>query len=390
MSLQGFLMTSLLVVVLDLPADRTGWARLMSELPPLAILLLGGFLGDRRNSRGYLMTMHLLMAIPPLLIATVYGFGALGYWWVVLFGVLMASVQSLSDPARQSTLSRVTQLDIQRAVTLMTIVTSLVGLLGFLLGSQLENWGVVTVLVLQSMLFFVGILAIYQLPSLPALTAKSASGTPRQALRRGLTAAWRLPLVRNIIGLNFLSSLFNAGAYIVAVPYIVTQVYGGSAATLAQAMIVFTIGSISSNLILLKYMPLKRPGRLFLVMQLTRILILLVLWFKPAPWLFYLMLVIWGLNMGVTTTLVRTTVQELAPANDRAQILSILLLSFMVSSPISAVVLGYLIEGASPINALLPGIFISLLIFFVGRRYSGLWDYQPASNTAAQESAEPM
>ncbi|MGI9324855.1 MAG: MFS transporter, partial [Pseudomonadales bacterium] len=226
MSLQGFLMTSLLVVVLDLPADRTGWARLMSELPPLAILLLGGFLGDRRNSRGYLMTMHLLMAVPPLLIATVYGLGALGYWWVVLFGVLMASVQSLSDPARQSTLSRVTQLDIQRAVTLMTVVTSLVGLVGFLLGSQLENWGVITVLVLQSLLFFVGILAIYQLPSLPALTTQSGSQTPRQALRRGLTAVWRLPLVRNIIGLNFLSSLFNAGAYIVAVPYIVTQVYG--------------------------------------------------------------------------------------------------------------------------------------------------------------------
>ncbi|MGI9327037.1 MAG: hypothetical protein ACR2PZ_17600, partial [Pseudomonadales bacterium] len=170
----------------------------------------------------------------------------------------------------------------------------------------------------------------------------------------------------------------------------VTQVYGGSAATLAQAMIVFTIGSISSNLILLKYMPLKQPGRLFLVMQLTRILILLVLWFRPAPWLFYLMLVIWGLNMGVTTTLVRTTVQELAPANERAQILSILLLSFMVSSPISAVVLGYLIEGASPINALLPGIFISLLIFFIGRRYSGLWDYQPAAKTVAQDSAAPM
>ncbi len=388
MSLQGFLMTSLLVVVLDLPADRTGWARLLSELPPLAVLLLGGILGDRSNTRGYLTSMHLLMAVPPLLIAAVYGWGQLGYWWVVLFGVLMASIQSLSDPARQSALSRLTQLDIQRAVTLMTFVTSLVGLLGFLLGSQLENWGVVVVLMLQSMLFFLGVFAIRRLPSLPALGTPNASVERWATLRQGLSAAWRIPLVRNIIGLNFLSSLFNAGAYIVAIPYIVTEVYGGNAATLAQAMIVFTIGSIASNVILLKYMPLAWPGRLFLFMQLTRIVILTVLWFQPPSWLFYCMLVTWGLNMGVTTTMVRTTVQELAPAKERAQILSILLLSFMVSSPISAVVLGYLIEGASPIDALIPGIGISLLIFVIGVRYSGLWHYQPPVS-AAQTSAEP-
>ena len=42
MSLQGFLFTWLLVGVLERPADEAGFARSLAELPPLAVLFLGG------------------------------------------------------------------------------------------------------------------------------------------------------------------------------------------------------------------------------------------------------------------------------------------------------------------------------------------------------------
>jgi nitrate/nitrite transporter NarK len=111
MSLQGFLFSWLLVGVLERPADEAGFARSLAEFPPLFILLLGGFLGDRFDGRSYLSVMHLLMTLPPLLIAVVFFQDLLSYWWVVVFGILMASVQALSDPARQSMLSRVALLD---------------------------------------------------------------------------------------------------------------------------------------------------------------------------------------------------------------------------------------------------------------------------------------
>jgi hypothetical protein len=141
-------------------------------------------------------------------------------------------------------------------------------------------------------------------------------------------------------------------------------------------MIIFTVGSIGSNVILLLFMPLRHPGRLFLLMQLSRVAILALLWVKPSLWLFYLAMFAWGLNMGVTTTMVRTTVQELAPAPVRAQILSVLLLSFLVSSPISSVLLGVLISQTAPLTALLPGIIVSLAIFAIGIRFTGLWSYR--------------
>ncbi|MFV2090035.1 MAG: hypothetical protein ACC642_05220, partial [Pseudomonadales bacterium] len=184
------------------------------------------------------------------------------------------------------------------------------------------------------------------------------------------------PLVRNVIGLNFLSSLFNAGAYIVAIPYIVKEIYLGDAAFFATVMMVFTAGSIGSNVLLLTVMPLRHPGRLFLSMQLTRAVILLILWLQPSVWVFHGLIFAWGLNMGVTTTMVRTTVQELAPVAVRAQILSVLLLSFLLSSPISSLLLGQLIAITSPLAALLPCVVISVVIFTVGIKFSGLWQYR--------------
>ena len=387
MSLQGFLFTWLLVGTLEIPADRVGFARSLAEFPPLAVLLLGGILGDRSNARSYLMTMHLLVSIPPLLLAMIFSLGLLSYWWVVGFAIVMAIIQSLSDPARQATLSRVARIDVQRAVTGMTVCTSLVGLAGLYLGGQMDNLGLTTVLVIQSLLFLVGLGAAGCLPRLPV-----AVGVQRPSLAAGVKAVVRIALIRNVIGLNLLSSLFNAGAYIIAIPYIVKEVYLGDAAALATAMILFTTGAIGSNVVLLYFMPLRHPGRVYLAMQLTRLAILGLIWMQPAPWLFHLALVGWGVHMGIGSTLVRTTVQELAPVQERAQILSILLLSFMVSAPVSAVLFGQVIERFDPLAALVPGMAVSVAIFALGILRSGLWHYRaptaPSADSPVPRSRE--
>ena len=383
MSLQGFLFTWLLVGVLEIPADQAGVARSLAEFPPLAMLLIGGALGDRFNGRSYLAVMHLLMCVPPLAIAMVFELGLLSYWWVVTFGVLMAGIQSLSDPVRQSTLARVARFDIQRAVTVMTIATSLVGIGGMYVGGQLERLGLATVLLIQSLTFLGGLVAVWRLPSLPGV--RSAR---RPDIGAGLKAVLRLPLVRNVIGLNFLSSLFNAGAYIIVIPYIVKEVYLGDAETFALVLIIFTIGAIGSNVALLAFMPLRRPGRLFLILQLTRVAILSVIWLQPTLMLFYAALIVWGINQGITTTLARAVVQELAPPEAGARILSVLIFSFMVSAPVSAILLGVLVERFDPMAGLVPGMAISLVIFGIGVIRSGLWSYQSTavSRTAPSNS----
>lgn len=373
MSLQGLLVPWMLLGMLDTSPARYSLSRVLIELPPIVALFAGGLLADRSDARRLLIVLSVAACLPPLLMSPFPP----AFWAIVCFGMAMSTVQSLSDPARQAMLSRVSRIDIQRTVVIATVVTSLVGIGGFAIGGQIKALGLERVLAVEAGLFVVGIVALQRLPALPA----SHPAPPR--LLAGFSALRSLPVVRNIVGLNFLSSLFNAGAYTVAMPFVVTEVYRGDASFLANMFIAFTVGSIGSNVVLLFVMPLLRPGRLYSLLQLTRIVILALLFIKPPVWLFFLLVFAWGLNMGVTSTLVRTTVQELAPAPVRAQVLAILLLSFMLGAPLSAALLGQIVQATDPLAALLPGIPVSLAIFLAGALGTGLWSFRSPSHPRA-------
>ncbi|MGA0838445.1 MAG: MFS transporter [Pseudomonadales bacterium] len=379
MSLQGFLFTWMLVGILERPPDDVGLARSLAEFPALLVLLVGGLLGDRLDGRRLLLILHAAMALPPLVLAMLMTTSGLDYGAVVAFGMTLAALQALSDPARQSMLSLLAGTDTQRAVTLTSLVTTLVGMGAFYVGGWLDQLGLPLLLTVQAVCFLIGMAAIGQLPPLPPSVNSSPAPSISQTaseLRAGLRAVVATPIVRSMIGLNLASSLFNAGAYIVVLPVIVKTVYDGDAAFFSTVLLVFTAGSIGSNLVLLTFMPLMRPGRVFLLMQPVRVVILLVLMLEPSRTVLLATLFLWGVNMGVTSTLVRTTVQECAPVGYRSQVLSWLQLSFMIAAPASAALLGALAAWTSPLTALWPGIVVSVLIVAIGGLATGLPQYR--------------
>jgi hypothetical protein len=83
----------------------------------------------------------------------------------------------------------------------------------------------------------------------------------------------------------------------------------------------------------------------------------------------------WGLNMGVTTTLSRTIVQESAEPDFRARILSVYSLGLIGSAPIGAIVLGNIIEVFGTLEALIPAMFVSVVLFLYGVFFSPVWSY---------------
>jgi hypothetical protein len=95
-------------------------------------------------------------------------------------------------------------------------------------------------------------------------------------------------------------------------PFIIKRVYAGDAFLLSLMMIIFYGGAAASNFFMMRVMPLRHPGKVYLIMQLSRILILGVMWIQPPFWLMAVASIAWGLNMGVTMTLARAIVQESA------------------------------------------------------------------------------
>ena len=377
MTVQTYLVQWLLVFHLDVEAMEFGASRALMEVPPLAMLLLGGVFADRFDGRKLLIALALAACVPPLAVAA--GVGRLGYWPIIAFGIAMALLQTASDPARAAMMNRVTRLDIQRTVALTTFATTLVGIGAYQLAGQLDVLGLANVLFIQAGLFALAAAAAAKLSPQPLQSAAPALGGD---LLAGLRALWQAPLVRDVIAINFVSALFNAGAYIVVMPLVVRDVYAGDGAFLANMFTVFTVGSTSATLLLFFLMPLRRPGRIFLLMQTTRVVILLGLWLEPPTWLFFALILAWGVNMGVTTTVVRTTVQELAPEAHRAKILAVLIASFMVASPVSALILGAVVAFSDASTGLLPGVLVSLAILLVGLFGTGLWRFEPPSARA--------
>ena len=93
-------------------------------------------------------------------------------------------------------------------------------------------------------------------------------------------------------------------------------------------------------------------------------------------WIFALAAIAWGLNMGVTTTLARTIVQESATEEYRARIMSVYSLGLIGSAPIGALMLGWIIEVFGTLNALIPAIVISIILFLYGTQFTSVYKYQ--------------
>ncbi len=373
-NLQQFLVTWMLVGMLAVPGTQVGVAQMLIALPGFALMLFGGSLGDRFDGRILLLRMHLLAAVPPLLMAAlVFGFG-LSYLGVILFGLAVAALAGLSEPPRVALLNRVARGHIQRTVVLTTAVTATVGLGGTWLGGRIDALGLEPVLLIQSILFGLGALAMTGIaPALTRVEPRTTQARTIDDVREGFRILWQSTRVRDVIALNFLSSIFNAGAWFVVYPFLVTRSYSGDAALLAALSITFFAGSIASNVGMLRFLPLARPGRLFLVMQITRVLLFAVFLLEPPLWLMVLATAGWGMNMGVTSTTARMMVQSGAPEAQRARILSIFVLGTLSAAPLGALILGSVIDLAGVLAGFVPGLLVSLFIFILGVTATGLW-----------------
>jgi len=373
--MQYLLVSWLLIGVLLLPADQVGVAQALMGIPGIFIMLWGGARADRADPRDLLLRVYAFAPLLPLFLILVDQFDALSIWTVTLWGLGMSTLMSFSGPAQLTILNRVSGSAVQQGVTAATAIGFVVQMVGLMMAGQMESVGLSTALFVQGLCFLLGVFMVRRLPSHPA----TSTGVPASALREvveGFSATFRNNAVFNVLLINFTSSIFNAGAFLTVFPFIIKRVFDGDALLLALMMIVFYAGATTSNFIMLRYMPFAHPGRIFLLMQLSRMIILLLLWVWPNWIVLVLSTIAWGLNMGVTSTLARTIVQESAEPEFRGRILSVFNLGFVGSAPIGAVVLGLIIEAFGTLNGLVPAIALSVILFLYGTMATDLWKYR--------------
>lgn len=386
LAMQQLLLSWILIGILKLPADQVGLIQAVIGLPGVFLMLAGGASADRVDARRMLIRIYLLAPVFPLFLVLMEQWQWLGVVSVLFWGLGMTVIQSFSMPGQQALLNRIAGRQIQQGVTAATAIGFIVQVVGLVLAGQIDEVGVTPVLLSQAVgLALAGAMMIRVPSARPEPVNEPAADQPGAlvGIRQGLTATFDHPVIFHVLTITFASSIFNAGAFITVFPFIVVRIYEGSAWLLAVLMAIFYAGATLSNMLLLRYQPLLRPGKLFLIMQLSRILVVFLMWIEPPFWLFVVATIGWGLNMGITTNLARSIVQESAPKPYLGRILSVFSIGMVGSAPLGAVVLGWLIEATGTLNALIPAMLLSGILFVYGALFSPVWGYQ--SNQPQQD-----
>lgn len=373
-AMQQLLLSWTLIGILEVPASQVGLIQAAAGIPGIFVMLLGGVRADDTDPRTLLIRVYLFAPVLPLFLITVVQLQQLSIQAVLLWALGMSFCVSYSSPAQQTILNRIASSSVQKAVSAATAVGFLVQIFGLGIAGTIDKFGLSPALAFQATCVGLGAFAVRRLHPQPPVIQKTES--PFKNLADGFREIYKQRDIMQTLIINFTSSVFNAGAFMTVFPFIVKEIYDGNAFLLSFLMVIFYAGATISNLLMIRVMPLVRPGRIFLIMQLSRMVILGLIWFEPVFWIFALACVGWGLNMGVTMTLARTIVQESATAEFRARIMSVYSLGLLGSAPIGALILGSLIDSLGILNALIPAISISIGLFMYGIIFTNVYNYR--------------
>ena len=383
MAMQQLLITWLLVGILVLPATQVGAIQALIGLPGIALMLWGGAVADRTDPRGLLIQVYSLAWLFPIALFTAVQLDLLNIWSVSVFGLAMSTAIAYASPSQQAILNRIAGSQVQRGVTLSTIASFLVQIIGLAISGQMENVGVDTILMIQSLSLVLAALAVRQLA--PAEASPAIQQKTIAIIFDGFRAVIENPTILHTMIITFVSGIFNYGAFAIALPYIVKRIYEGDAIGFATMMVIFYTGATISNVIQYWVMPLTRPGFWFLAMQLTRALLLYLIWLQPEWWILLLVMFFWGLNMGITTNLSRAIVQETSDPKFLARLLSVFSLGMMGAIPIGAIAIGLLVGWFGEVDALIPSMFISIGLFAYGFIFTKVGDYRSPATTGTTQ-----
>ncbi len=371
--MQVILFPWLVAVVLRQPPGRVGLAQMSLMAPSIALMLLGGAVADRADCRKLLMRYHLLATLPPLALAVVIASHSLGYAVLIVYGLAMGTLSALVIPARDALLTRVISRGLRRAVAVTTATQLIAQMLGIVLAGSAGAVGAVSLLVAQAVTLALGALAVSRLSPAPSQTVHAPGESRLDAMRDGLREAAGSERIRPVIIAMFAVGVFFVGAFIVLLPVLVRDAYGGGSAELSLVNMCFWGGSIVATMTQVRLGAMRRAGRAMMLALAGGAVVLAVISVPGPLYGLTLLCFAWGVGAGVVMTQGRTIVQLAARDSHRARILALFQLGFMGGAPIGALVMGYLagLVGPRPAAVYPAGAMILVLLLLLFR--SGLW-----------------
>lgn len=383
MGLQVVMFPWLVVGVLNEPADRVGLAQSAVMLPSLLLIVLGGAISDRLHLGSHLFRLFMLYTLPIGMLLWLSASGQLDYTWLILFAIAYGSITAFVQPARESLLPQVYVHTLQQSVARSTFVQFAAQSLGVLAAGLLEWLSLSTLLCFQLVMFATAGL-MFRCCQPPGEGLQGGRQRERLGIISGFAEVWKHPRLRPLMTVVGATGFLGFGAYLVAIPLMVREVYHGGAGFFAGLQFSFTFGVLFANLLFIRWGGVfDNPGRILVVSLFSRGLILILIALHLPPWLLFPCVATWGICTGMSITLGRVLTHSEASESHRARVISIYQLSFFGTAPIGAWLTGELISGLDVLPAVLVLGVCTLLASMLGV-FSALWHMPSKSGTRVQ------
>ncbi len=398
--LQMVLFPYLITNKLGLGGTELGLANLALSGPSVLFLLLGGVVAERMAGKPLLMILHLLAAVPSFALAYIIASDGirLEFWHMIAYGVALGTVGAFMMPARDAILNEVVErrgrvgsgVTLQQGVAFATLAQFAAQITGLILGgyadkatnmpSWLGGFGIGPIaswqlLTLQGSIVAMGaVLAFFLAKGRKVKTGRTGFGAAFGDIGEGFKVVAGDPKLWAMTILMFGVGIFVIGAFLVVLPIINRDVYGLSGDGIRDMFVTFWLGAFVSSVTLSLFKNIKRQGRLLLSAQLLGSLAILPMMTRIPHWGFLVIVFVWGLSAGISIAMSRSIVQDAAPKDQLARVLSIYQLGFMAGAPFGAFFMGWMVDAFGPHKiALVPAIGMSALIVWMVLR-TPIWN----------------
>ncbi|MEO0607642.1 MAG: MFS transporter [Pseudomonadota bacterium] len=404
--LQMVLFPYLITNKLGLGGTELGFANLALSGPSVIFLLLGGVVAERASGKPLLMVLHLLASVPAFGLAFALASDNLSYPLMIAYGLALGTVGAFMMPARDSILNEVVErrgrvgsgVTLQQGIAFATLaqfgaqilglilagyadkMTKMPGWLGGFGVGPIDSWFLMAVQ--GSVLASGALLAFLLAKGRKVKTGRSGIGAAFGDIGEGFKVVAADPKLWAMTVLMFGVGIFVIGAFLVVLPIINRDVYGLSGDGIRDMFVMFWLGAFVSSVALSLFKNIKRQGRLLLTAQLLGSLSILPMMTKIPHEAFLLIVFVWGLSGGVSIAMSRSIVQDAAPKDQLARVLSIYQLGFMAGTPFGAAIMGWMVDAFGPYKiAIVPAAGMTILILWMAIR-TPIWNlrneaYQP-------------
>ncbi|MGK0266685.1 MAG: MFS family permease [Maricaulis sp.] len=395
--LQTTLFPGVVTFTLGESPERLGIAQAALTAPMLLLLPLAGVLAERRDRRGIMFYFYIFAGLSALALAALLFTDRLSYWVMVGFALLVGVAGAFVMPARDSAINPVVRIagltrhggvDLQRAVVMTSTVQFASQLAGMGLGYFAAWTGPAALFALQGVGLVLGGLAAAFIPRLGSKRGRSTAH-PLADLADGWRAVMHspvlMPMTAIMVAIGF---LVVGGAFLVLIPLLIRETYGGGFQEIASLMVCFWLGALAANIALVRFRQVERPGRAVVLAQCVTVLALGAFALPLPLWSLYVLVFFWGLGAGVAISLSRSVVQEQAPPAKLARVMSVYQLGLFGGMPAGAVLMGFVVGATGPhLAALIPmaGLAVVLLAISLATPILSIRRGQPAAHAAAPE-----